>query len=342
VVKAAAEANRRDLQAAKFNWRDSLKLNRLSNAEEALAYSRLYSLLSGLYVHGLTRENLESVRMASPLAAALTEPVNLEEAAADHQHQFGFNVFPYASAFLDPSGLLGGAISDRHIQEYQQGGYRPRSSEGADHIGNELGFIAHINRLESSAWTEEDAEAAHEFKGRMSRLIDNHIFPWLAPFALAVRHQGNSFFIQVVDLTLESLDQQRRQYGRAKSKPLALPKTPPVADDNLNDIKNISSHLLTPLSSGIFLSRDDIGRLAQRLTLPRGFGQRRHMIENLFESAITYEQTPNLLSSLQRLLTNWEDEYRELAKQSGPTLQVEDWLSRVKESKKLISQLAKD
>jgi hypothetical protein len=66
------------------------------------------------------------------------------------------------------------------------------------------------------------------------------------------------------------------------------------------------------------------------------------MIENLFQSAITYEQIPNLLSSLQRLLSRWEDEYRELAIQAAPQLQAADWLGRVKETNELLRRLAKE
>ena len=280
--------------------------------------------------------------MATPLAAALADPIDLEAAAADHHHQFGFNVFPYASAFLDPSGLLGGSISDSHIQEYQQSGYQARYSEGADHIGTEMAFLAYLSRLESSAWTNQDIDTANNLQERISGFIDQQLFRWLAPFVLAVRNQGDRFFSQVVDVTLESLNQQRGGFGHAESRPAGLPQSQPVSDEGLSDIKHISSYLLTPLLSGIFLSRDDLGRLSQGLSLPRGFGQRRHMIENLFESAITYEQTPTLLSSLQRMLLKWETEYLELANQSDPSLQVTEWKSRVNQAKELLGQLAKD
>ena len=133
------------------------------------------------------------------MATALAEPIDLEAAAADHQHLFGFNVFPYASAFLDPSGLLGGPVSDSLIQEYQQSGYQPRSSEGADHLGTELGFVAHLSRLESNAWINEDIDTANKLRERISGFISDHIFRWLAPFILSVRHQGDRFFSQAVD-----------------------------------------------------------------------------------------------------------------------------------------------
>ena len=172
--------------------------------------------------------------------------------------------------------------------------------------------------------------------------IDGQLFRWLAPFILAVRQQGDPFFSHLVDLTLESISQQRAEFGRPESGTTSLTKKLPATAESMHDIKQLSAYLLTPLLSGIFLSRDDIGRLSQGLSLPRGFGQRRHMIENLFQSAITYEQIPNLLSSLQSLLTKWENEYQELALQAGPQLQVADWLGRVKETNDLLSRLAKE
>jgi TorA maturation chaperone TorD len=320
-----------------------LSPNPLSKAERALAYSRLYSLLSGLYLHGLTADNLESVRMVFPLGAALSEPLDLDAAAADHQHLFGFNVFPYESTFLDPSGLLGGPISDRLIQDYRASGYQPgHLSEGADHIGVELGFLAFLSRSESTAWADKDSEKANRLLERIMGFIDGQLFQWLAPFILSVRQQGDPFFSQLVDLTLESISQQRATFGRPESGTTSLPQSQPEAAEGISDTKQLSAYLLTPLLSGIFLSRDDIGRLSQGLSLPRGFGQRRHMIENLFQSAITYEQIPYLLSSLQRLLLRWETEYQELALQAGLQLQVEGWLGRVKETNKLLSRLAKE
>jgi hypothetical protein len=172
--------------------------------------------------------------------------------------------------------------------------------------------------------------------------VDGQLFRWLAPFIMAVRQQGDPFFSQLVDLTLESISQQRAEFGRPDSGTNSLPQSQPEAAESIRDSKQLSAYLLTPLLSGIFLSRDDIGRLSRGLSLPRGFGQRRHMIENLFQSATTYEQIPNLLSSLQSLLIKWENEYQELALQAGPQLQVADWLGRVKETNELLRRLAKE
>ncbi|MFN2252731.1 MAG: molecular chaperone TorD family protein, partial [Candidatus Promineifilaceae bacterium] len=103
--------------------------------ELALARSRTYRLFGLLFLRGIdeqTRPTLPAVPELAQLAAGLEE----NEAAAEHYQLTAVSVFPYESIFLDPSGLLGGDVSERVSAIYAQNGFEPPAD--ADHIGSEL------------------------------------------------------------------------------------------------------------------------------------------------------------------------------------------------------------
>jgi hypothetical protein len=54
---------------------------------------------------------------------------------------------------------------------------------------------------------------------------------------------------------------------------------------------------------GLFLSREEIARLGQRLKLPPVVGERSRMLESLFRMAGQYELVPALFEQLQLILS---------------------------------------
>ena len=130
-------------------------MNRLGDERRGDTGTRghTYELLSRLYLEGITGETLPYVEAIPELAAKLSEEFDPDEAAADYQHLFGFNIFPYQSIFLDPAVLLGGQVTDDVTRSYRAAGFILDSmAESADHIGHELQFMAVLCTAESEAW----------------------------------------------------------------------------------------------------------------------------------------------------------------------------------------------
>ena len=125
--------------------------------ELALARRRTYELFGELFLAGVTAESLAGLAAIPELAAA-ARPFNADAAAAEHYRLTAVTVFPYESIFRDPTGLLGGKITDQVTALYRQNGYDLLSD--ADHLGHELGFMAHLCAAEAGALATGDATAA--------------------------------------------------------------------------------------------------------------------------------------------------------------------------------------
>jgi TorA maturation chaperone TorD len=307
----------------------------LSPSQKALARSRTYAILGRLYRHGLDEETLPTIRAISQLAAALPDSFDVDEAAADHHHLFGFNVFPFQSIFLDPAGLLGGDISEQVLRFYREAGYGSggESVENPDHIGQELGFLAFLSGAEAAAWQDNLAAAAGRMAALIGDFLDRHLLLWLSPLILAIRQQAHPFYTALADLTLDVLLDHRRDLDGSPTTFSSLPAAPKLLEDEKTSLRDIAAYLLSPPLSGIYLSRDDIGRLARKAGLPRGFGKRRDMLLNLLRSASQYDQFGQILALLQAVVTGWQEAYAEI-EWAG------EWQARVRETGSMLAEMA--
>jgi TorA maturation chaperone TorD len=305
------------------------------------ARSRTCALLSRLLLHGLTEEALPHVQTIPGMASAIPEPFDADEAAADHQHLFGFNVFPYQSIFLDPAGLLGGDETERVIHFYRQVGFPGDSAgESADHIGHELGLLAFLSGAEADAWGDDLADVADRMSALQMDFLKQHLLPWLPPLALAIRQQGQAFYTALAELTIATVAAHWSDAEQEASPEFTLPAEPDLLGDERTGLREIAAYVLAPAYSGIYLSRDDIGRLAQSQKLPRGFGQRQDMLLNLMRSAVNYEGVGALLSSLQVLTGEWAAAYRKLATRPEPLPYASQWESRAAGTGKMLAEIA--
>ena len=303
-----------DRLAIPASMRQALREDAPRPAQMALARSRIYSLLGQIYLSGLKEEDLDRVRAVPDLASVVPEPFQTDEAAADHQHLFGFNVFPYESIFLDVTGLMGGDVTDDVVASYQAAGYSGwEGSEGADHIGREFSCMAFLCGAEHDAWEDQLPVAARRMAGLQAKFLDRHLLRWLPPFVLAIREHGQPFYKAAADLTLDVVTDHRVRAAGQIVTTYRLPSKPDLLGDENTGLKEIAATLLTPAYSGLYLSRDDIGRLAQRHKLPRGFGGRQNMLLNLLRSAANYGGSVAMLTELQSLAARWAIEYGAMA-----------------------------
>ena len=83
----------------------------MTPSELAQARHNAYQLFAQLFLHGVTEPLLPYIAGVPELREVLTEPVVLDNEAAEHHRLFSLNLFPYESVFLDPEGLLEGPIT---------------------------------------------------------------------------------------------------------------------------------------------------------------------------------------------------------------------------------------
>lgn len=282
----------------------------MNTLDTALARHRTYALFSRLYLEGVTAVTLPTLHAIPELAESLPEPFNADEAAADHQSLFGFNVFPYESIFLDDSGLLGGAVTDAVLHSYREAGFTVNeSSTSPDHIGHELALLAHLCATEADAWQDDLAATARRMRHLQWQFLQRHLLRWIVPFVIAVKEQKRPFYTTLAELTLDLVHDHGQEITPANPSPPenVLPPPPALLDNDKTGLKEIAQYLATPPYSGFFLSRDDVARLARTQNIPRGFGDRGQMLANLLRGAAQFDTLPALLAELGRKIAAWQE-----------------------------------
>ncbi len=317
----------------------------LDSAQTALARSRAYHLLGKLFLYGLTAETLEHVRAVEPLRETLdvfeneAGELDLDEAAADYQHIFGFNVFAFQSTFLDKTARVGSEETERVSDAYRAAGFPlVETGESADHLGVELNFLGFLSRMEA----EHEGDDAEHARQLARTFLDEHLLGWITPIAVAVRRQGHPFFTALADLTLEMVCDHRAELAAPDDAyTFELPNAPDILDDPKTGLRDISKFLLAPVHSGIYLGRDDIRALSKGGELPAGFGTRRTMLNNLLRSAADYDGLPDVLDGLRVLIRQMRAAHSEFAEGcAAPAGQIATaWMQRLDQTSAMLERI---
>jgi TorA maturation chaperone TorD len=287
-------------------------------------------LAGGLFLHGLRPEALEAIRTIPELSVHLPANVNsafLEERAAEHYHLFGMNVFPYASAFLDSSRMLGGPVAEAAQGFYLQGGFTPATtSEGPDHLGHELAFAAHLLR------SGQDDLLRH--------FLHSHLLAWLPPLVQAVRRQGDGFYAALAGLSLSQAEASLGGSAPPEAAAFSLPSPPSNLLENPETrLRDIAEFLLTPAFAGIYLSRDRIAALGRHVGVPRGFGDRVQILSNLFHSGADYEALAGVFGLLEEEVQGWIEGYAEWEARPGLAPAVRIWQARARGTLEVVTRI---
>ena len=298
---------------------------------EKLARGRSYSyqLFGGLFLAGVTAAHLPWIEAVDSLAALLPRPFDRHEAAAAHHDLFAFHLHPYASLFLDDSGLSGGAAAEQTAAVYRAAHFPHSASDTApDHLGQALLFLAFLTAKEAEG---EATQAAQQ------QFLRENLLPWLFPVLTAVQLHAYPFYAELARLTLALVMSHYDEDAGSTIIPLPVAANP--IDGRQADLRAMVRYLTTPFLSGVYCGRHDIARLARTLNLPRGFGSRETMLLNLFRSGGQYETAVPLLAQLAQFVASWQTAYAKTAAafpQAIPFLQP--WQSRAGQTQTLLQR----
>jgi TorA maturation chaperone TorD len=314
-----------------------------SAAQQALARSRAYDLFGHLVREGLTPDMLLAVRSIPELADVVPNPCDADTAAADHYDLFGLNVYPCASFFLDASGRLGGPVTDLVRHQLQRVGLAS-DAESADHLGHELAYLALLAGAEADAHADDVDTEVQRMQHLQRQFLDGHLLWWLPPFVRAVRQHGHPFYATLADLTWALVvDHRAKLGGEAAGTLTPEPDDSPVdlLGDEATGLKDIARFLMTPVWSGLVLSRDDIARLGRSAQLPRGFGDRTQMLTTLLRSAAEYDGLGAVLTRLIQQVDDWRAHYQSVDAEGAWTLDAVTafWQTRLDTTEAVINRM---
>jgi TorA maturation chaperone TorD len=315
----------------------------LSEPEQARARARVYGILAKLLVVGLDADTLAQLRALDGwlLDGDGGDSTDLDELAAQHHTCFHLDLFPYAGVFLDRSAVAG-ACTDMVSAWFERAGFRPRLDQlSADHLGVMLGFLSFVSAATSEAHEDGQLALATRLEQLTAEFLDACILSWLPLMVLDLPAPG--FWPNVVRETLEFAAVHRMSL-RERVPETRAPELPSPQRDLLDDphtgLRRIAEHLLTPVDSGVFLTRADIARLGRERALPRGFGSRLLMLDNLLHTAVDYGQLGALLADLDELLAARDRSLAALGVKLQLDTSLAPWRAALARTRALVSTLA--
>ena len=310
-----------------------------------------YELLSELFSQGLHKDNLERIHLSPLLENAVDEYGNdgLEQIACDHQHVFGWSIYPYESVFLDETTEMGGEIGANLLGRYRQFGV-PMSVTVTepDHIATELMCLAHLCQQEVASLAQQDSQSGMQFKQAQNEIIETHLLRWLPALRATVLRSKRIFpsalMEQTLSMVLVHYSKLQEELGKSSSTEFlcfSLPAQPSLLDDANAGLREIATLLACPALSGIFLSRDDIATLSSSARLPKGFGKRVDLLHNLLVAAARFDGIAHILEQLSTLIESWQHEIRFLIEQQGTSLEASlvPWLEQSNQTKRMLGRM---
>jgi TorA maturation chaperone TorD len=279
-------------------------------------------LLSRLWLREPDPRTLAAARELPSLAPyADDDPAALAAAYAD---LFLLNVYPYGTAFTDPSGELNGPAAGHAARRYEERGFRPPElyEVGApDHVGLCLAFLDHL-----------------AMRGERDAGFSSHLLEWVPVCCLAVEREptGHPFYKAVAALT-----RQRLLDDVAESLPYVRDKTDPSGEEEEEvGLSHVLRYLLAPAQSGFFLSRAKLGQLARAAGMRLPFGSRFDVGRALFQTAGESGKVGPVLDLVGEELARWEAAYRAWSDEHPrwePSAAL--WLGRTGETRRRLGEM---
>ncbi len=256
-------------------------------------FQQLYEYFASVFVAPADRALLE--------LAELSELQNYSQSELDEQFTwlFEFNVYPYASVYLDPSGMLNAPWTGFVTGVYEALGLQPSDTQLADHLSVLLEATAALLERELKATS---ALSAEQTRHAQRVILLDHLLPWLPVFCNTISRIDTGIYRQLCASLQDLVCEHSQNLIEAKPKPFTFYNQGENQElDNDKSQSEAEKHLrylLTTAQSGLMLSRKDIIQAGQTLQLPIRFAERRFMLQNLIAAA----NDQSLLSELWTLL----------------------------------------
>lgn len=260
-----------------------------------------------------------------PVTAALGLP---ELSGVDHTDAFVLTAPPHAAIHLGPEGQLGGEGLDRVSGFWRVLGLV--APEDADDLGVLLMLYAELGEAETAATGQRSRAQLH--RARVV-LLHEHLWSWAPGYLSAVIALNISSVSAWGELTLQALQQEMAHSPPAELLPLALRTAPPGVQpsDSFNELLDA---MVTPVRSGIILTRYDLRRSAAALGVGYRQGERRYTLKAMLE-----QNKPATLRWLARHASSWSKRHR-VADNAGPGDPSTWWATRAEATAAVLNGMA--
>lgn len=246
---------------------------------------------------------------------------------AEYSELFLFQLYPYASVYLDAAGMLGGEARDRIAGFWRALALEPPPEP--DHLSILLAFHA---ELAEKASRLEGEEAGAWQRARRAFLWE-HLLSWLPVFVAKLQRQASPFYGCLGEILTRALESEVALLGTPPELPLHLREAPAMVDPRTASSEDFLAALLSPVRSGMILTRDDLTRAARQLDMGRRIGERRFVLR-----ALLGQDPAAILSWLAEEARAQGEEWRSLDIRAGNI--VVFWMERAAASAALLASLS--
>lgn len=252
---------------------------------------------------------------------------------AEHTELFLFQLYPYASVYLGPEGMLGGEGRDRVAGFWRALELVPPPEP--DHLAALLGLYAGLSEAAQGNGTDE-GRAGPEVARAV--LLREHVASWVFPWLDRVMDVGPEPYRAWAGILRDALLEEMRgidaagRLARPPLLPLHLREAPPLSDPR-DGTQDFLAELLTPVRSGMILTRADLVRAGRERGLGARIGERHYTLEALFG-----QDPPGMLEWLASEAGDRARRHRALEEELGPTGTF--WRERAETAEALLEELA--
>ncbi len=245
---------------------------------------------------------------------------------AEYTDLFLFQLYPYASVYLGPEGMLGGEARDRIAGFWRALDQAPPAEP--DHLTVMLAFYAEL-------CDHEARDVAHSERWRQARkaYLWEHLLSWLPAYLAKLDAIAPAFYRNWSTLLLEALASETTKVGPQDRLPLHLRSAPAIADPRDEGLDTFLGSLLSPARSGVLWVRDDLSRAARELELGSRIGERRYVLK-----ALLGQDSTAILKWLADDSSAWAERLGGREEAWGPVLQ--HWTARAHTTSKFLTELS--
>ena len=231
-----------------------------------------------------TRTQMETIRALAAIADPQAPPgPDVTDALglpvldpADSTEAFVLSCPPYASIHLGDEGKLGGDAADRIAGFWRVLGLDPPPEP--DHLSVLLSLYAELGDAAMS--TTRDV-AARRLERVRDVLLWEHLWSWVPGYLDAVVDLGTATVTPWARLVGRALSAEARRATPAPGLPLALRQATRPVDPGTTEL--LLDSILSPVRSGMVLTRSALGHASRRLGIGYRQGERRFTLRCMLE-----------------------------------------------------------
>lgn len=218
--------------------------------------------------------------LAEPPSAAtpqLAELIDLPSVPEPWQYTDLFlgQMYPYASVYLGPEGMLGGEARDRVAGFWRALGETPPAE--SDHLSALLGLYARLLELESAA-TGDQKQA---WERARAALLWEHLLSWQRCWLRKLETIAPPPYAAWGSVLERALRHEASELTLPNELPVHLKQAPPLPEPRQDGGEAFLEGLLTPVRCGFILTRIDLQTAAADLRLGLRAGERRYALRAL-------------------------------------------------------------